>query len=1207
MEAWHPGSRFGELEIERELGRGTFGAVLLARDTLVGRRVALKILRLPGSASPDERAALLREAQLVGRLRSAHVATLYRVHQMPDGWAFELEYIDGGSLEDRLAREPRLPLHEAGRIAQGILKGLGDAHAQGIVHGDIKPGNVLLGNDGSVKLVDFGLAHLIGELSLRVPRDEVVGTPAYMAPEVIMGEQPAPASDLWSFGVVLYRMLAGRHPFPGRSLPALFHAIQNAAAPPLDAQLPPHLADLATHCLAQVPRDRPASCADALQALLPAAVAEPRHAAPHPERARPRLFGRAAERGRLHAAAARAASGLGTTVLLLGDLGMGKSSLASDLGAHAEAIGFRCVEARVTAIDGLLRPLIAALRDLAARPAHGGKLGEIESRLFGTATGLLRTLLEGTGPVPVESRQQVAWGLEELLVGLSAERPLGLLVDDAHLANADDWRLVSDLTRRVRQLPVLLCIASSTDDASPPPLADAGAIEEIRLRPLDADAVARLLQAGAGVRLQPEVLRRVLDASEGNPLFAIELFRHLRETNAIRQEGDLLVPGAGFAKAPLPHRLRELALARLAGLPEDHRALLDIAAVDGLAFDGEGVAAVADRPLLDVLRTLQEIYRRTGLIVPRKDGYRFAHAVLQEAISEELAPPLRRALHARLAGILEERAARASVAPARLALHWEGAEEEARARPHFVRAAQEALRRQEHLRALDFVRRAGLSSERLDPETAARHADLLLDLVVSHRDLGRPQDSERIYELLERAAGATGDTELGLKVRILRAATHYDARGLAGLDLAGLTDAAERVSTPVYKGRACYVLGRIAKYRGDLEDAERRFLEADAIFVRTGELGRHSSALDQLGSVALRRGRWHHAEALYADSARISAMVGRPTNAAISQVNGALASLSRGKVEGIEQRLAEAIRTFSLEGAELHEAFTRVHVATVRYAAGDRKGAESCLAEALPTLRKSRFLRGLIAAVLERAHFAAVAGSLDVARQGLEEAKRLAELAEDDVSRLATTCHACHVACFLGDRGGAVASARAAIDTARRIGEVAPRANALLGISEAVVYGLPWPAARDAHPLVAATAPDDADVLAVPTALHEAVASLADSGADVGPMEKSAAALRSDRVGYRRAALRVVADLLEAESARRRGDAAAATRAADAGIAAAAALGHVWLEARLLRLRGELPGGASRRERLRDLLRPVADGVAPAERPLLLEAWGACA
>ena len=173
MEAWRPGSRFGELEIVRELGRGAFGQVYLAHDTLVGRNVALKLLRLPeGAGSEQQREALLREARLIGRLRSPHVATLYRVHALPDGWVFELEYVEGGSLEGRLALEPQLAPQEALRIARGILLGLKDAHEHGVVHGDVKPGNVLFAKDGAVKLVDFGLSRVVGDLSLRVSRSD---------------------------------------------------------------------------------------------------------------------------------------------------------------------------------------------------------------------------------------------------------------------------------------------------------------------------------------------------------------------------------------------------------------------------------------------------------------------------------------------------------------------------------------------------------------------------------------------------------------------------------------------------------------------------------------------------------------------------------------------------------------------------------------------------------------------------------------------------------------------------------------------------------------------------------------------------------------------------------------------------------------------------------------------------------------------------
>jgi tetratricopeptide (TPR) repeat protein len=1203
VEGWQPGSRFGDLEIERELGRGAFGSVLLARDTLVGRRVALKVIRLPGTGTPDqERAALLREAQVVGRLKSPHVATLYRVHQLPDGWMFELEYVEGGSLDGLLSREGRHAGHEAARILAGVLQGLRDAHDQGVVHGDVKPGNVLLGPGGTVKLVDFGLARFVGEASLRLTRADVVGTPAYMSPEVIMGDPPGPGADIWSAGVVLYRMLSGRMPFPGSSLGSLLPAILNLPPAALDPGVPAHLADLTLRCLAKSPRQRP-SAADAIHDLRPHAVAEPR---PTPQPDRPTaLVGRTAERARVRAAADRAASS-GTTILLTGELGLGKSALAADLVAYAAAHGFRWAEARVTAIDGLLRPLLASLRDLLAREDAQASSG-VESRLFGTATNLLRALLEERRPVSLDSRQQIAWGLEELLAGLAQERPLAILVEDAHLANQEDWKLLEEIVRRLPSARILLCVVAGVEPGAPPvPLAGREDVEHVAVGPLDADAVQRLLLDRADAsRISPEVLRRIFDASEGNPLFAIELFRHLRESGAVRLRDGVIAPGGAWGRTALPRRLRDLFHVRLGGIAEEQRAVLDVAAVHGVAFDGSSVAAAAGRPLLDVLRTLQEISRRTGLVVPHAQGYRFAHALLQEAIAEELAPALRRALHAKLAEALEGHGATQGAPAAALALHWEGAGEPGRARPHFLEAARQAIIRQEHLRGVEFAERAGLSADRLDSATVARHASLLLGLAGSYRTIGRPETAERILDQLEASASASGDEELGLRVLIDRKRNRYDTRGLVGLDESLLRDAAERVNDPGAKGNAFYLLGRIAKYRGALDEAEQRFLRADGIFVAAGEMGWHSSALDQLGSLALRRGRWRHAEALYGDAARISAMAGRRTNAAVSEVNAAYAAFSRGALDGLEARLGKAIRTFLLEGAEVQAAHARVHVSYVRYAHGDLAGARAAVEEALPTLRKSRYLRGLISAVTQRAHLAAVAGSLDEAREGLAEARRLADLAEDDVSRLGAEALACHVACYLGDRAGSIAAARRTLDTAGRIRELEPRADeAVLLLSEAVLYGLPWECARDADTLLAGAAPDERSIVEVPLALHRAAGSFADPLGDPAPLETAAGILRAGQLGARRATLRAVACLLEGEARRRRGDAGAAIRAAEAGTALAGALGHVWLEARLLRLRARLPDGGAHGARLDRMIGRFVDDLAAEERRLLLDAWG---
>jgi serine/threonine-protein kinase len=170
LDRFQPGDRFGDLEIQRELARGSYGTVYLAWDRLIGRQVAVKwVHQSPSAAHAGDLERMLNEARLVGRLRSPNIVTLYRVHALDgdDGWLFEMEYVEGGSLQDLLGVDRRLLPEEARRIARGVLNGLRHAHDEGIVHGDMKPGNVLLTPERTPKLVDFGLSRLVGEGSVR--------------------------------------------------------------------------------------------------------------------------------------------------------------------------------------------------------------------------------------------------------------------------------------------------------------------------------------------------------------------------------------------------------------------------------------------------------------------------------------------------------------------------------------------------------------------------------------------------------------------------------------------------------------------------------------------------------------------------------------------------------------------------------------------------------------------------------------------------------------------------------------------------------------------------------------------------------------------------------------------------------------------------------------------------------------------------------
>ncbi len=259
------GDRIGPYRIEAELGRGGMGVVYRARDTRLGRRVAIKVL--PPWLADEEKARrrLVAEARAAAAIDHPNIAVLHDVVETPEGVvALVFAHYDGETLRDRLRRGPLAP-DEALAIAGRIAEGLAAAHAHDIVHRDVKPSNVLLTPDDRVKILDFGVAAMLGA-------DQTVsgrgGTVAYMAPEQIRDEPSDPRTDLWALGVVLYEMVAGARPFRGGSEAAVMRAILDDDPAPLAPWLDPLLRRL----LARDPDARFPSADAAIEAMATAQV-----------------------------------------------------------------------------------------------------------------------------------------------------------------------------------------------------------------------------------------------------------------------------------------------------------------------------------------------------------------------------------------------------------------------------------------------------------------------------------------------------------------------------------------------------------------------------------------------------------------------------------------------------------------------------------------------------------------------------------------------------------------------------------------------------------------------------------------------------------------------------------------------------------------------------------------------------------------------
>ncbi len=254
--------RFGRYEVVDQLGRGAMGTVFKARDPQINRLVAVKTVSLSGLEPVEEREFRQRfthEAQAAGRLYHPGIVAIFDVGENPENHDpyIVMEYVSGQPLNRTLAGQKKLPLGTALELAEEIAEALDYAHAQGVVHRDIKPGNILVTPEGHAKIADFGIAKL--NLTHFTLPGRVLGTPAYMAPEQLSGTGVDGRSDLFSLGVILYVMVTGSSPFQGDNINTVCFAAANrepVAATAIDASLPQELDQVISRAMAKLPDER---------------------------------------------------------------------------------------------------------------------------------------------------------------------------------------------------------------------------------------------------------------------------------------------------------------------------------------------------------------------------------------------------------------------------------------------------------------------------------------------------------------------------------------------------------------------------------------------------------------------------------------------------------------------------------------------------------------------------------------------------------------------------------------------------------------------------------------------------------------------------------------------------------------------------------------------------------------------------------------
>jgi predicted Ser/Thr protein kinase len=271
-------------EVLRELGRGGMGVVYLARQARLGRLVALKMLLAHRHAAPAHQARFQAEVEAIGRLRHPNLVQVYEVGEHDGRAFFSMEYLDGGSLEEKIAARPQPP-REAALLVELLARAIHTAHQHSIIHRDLKPANVMLTADGCPKISDFGLAKRLDVSSGPTHTQHVLGTPSYMAPEQASGRsrEVGPGTDVYSLGAILYQMLTGRPPFQGESAMDVARQVLEfdpVAPRRLQASVPVELETICLKCLQKHPAQRYQSAADLADDLRRYCAGEPIAARP---------------------------------------------------------------------------------------------------------------------------------------------------------------------------------------------------------------------------------------------------------------------------------------------------------------------------------------------------------------------------------------------------------------------------------------------------------------------------------------------------------------------------------------------------------------------------------------------------------------------------------------------------------------------------------------------------------------------------------------------------------------------------------------------------------------------------------------------------------------------------------------------------------------------------------------------------------------